>query len=163
MLMLLVVDTSTDGGTFATRFPGPIEAHHYGPAPDQTSAPGRRIPATALPGPDESVVGTLWSGPLATRAASRASVLDLATTVVANHSACWLHVAYGAHAWASRHVTNTVDFDILLSGSCELELDSECIVLLPGDQVVVLGAPHGWRAGSAGFAMSVLMVGIGPS
>jgi mannose-6-phosphate isomerase-like protein (cupin superfamily) len=43
------------------------------------------------------------------------------------------------------HTTDSVDVDIVLSGSIVLELDEEEVVLNSGDVVVVNGNAHAWR------------------
>jgi mannose-6-phosphate isomerase-like protein (cupin superfamily) len=44
------------------------------------------------------------------------------------------------------HTTDTVDFDVVVSGECWLELDNGAEVLLkPGDCVVQNGTRHAWR------------------
>lgn len=42
------------------------------------------------------------------------------------------------------HRTETVDYVIVLSGELELELDSGCVSLKPGDAVVQRGTDHIW-------------------
>jgi hypothetical protein len=81
-----------------------------------------------------------------------------------------LGVAAGAMDWKvidhapgmefSMHHTDTVDFDIVLSGSIELILDDGVHPLAAGDSVVVTGVDHAWRAGPQGCRMSVISLGV---
>ena len=43
------------------------------------------------------------------------------------------------------HVTDTLDYFVMLSGRVTLELDTGAVTLSPGDFVVSRGAMHGWR------------------
>jgi quercetin dioxygenase-like cupin family protein len=43
------------------------------------------------------------------------------------------------------HVTDTLDYFVMLSGSVTLELDTGAVRLSPGDLLVNRGAMHGWR------------------
>ena len=59
------------------------------------------------------------------------------------------------------HTTNTVDFDVVVSGECYLELDDGAEVLLKaGDCVVQNGTRHAWRNRSAeNCIIAVALVG----
>jgi hypothetical protein len=84
-----------------------------------------------------------------------------------------LGVAVGAMDWKvldyapgmefSMHHTDTVDFDIVLSGSIDLILDDGVHPLVAGDHVVVTGVDHAWRAGSDGCRMSIISLGVSPA
>lgn len=43
------------------------------------------------------------------------------------------------------HATDTIDFEVILDGRIELELDDGCVQLGPGDCVVQRGTRHRWR------------------
>jgi quercetin dioxygenase-like cupin family protein len=43
------------------------------------------------------------------------------------------------------HVTDTLDYFVMLSGSVTLELETGAVTLSPGDFVVNRGVMHGWR------------------
>lgn len=43
------------------------------------------------------------------------------------------------------HVTDTLDYFVMLSGRITLELDTGAVTLSPGDLVVNRGVMHGWR------------------
>jgi mannose-6-phosphate isomerase-like protein (cupin superfamily) len=53
------------------------------------------------------------------------------------------------------HRTDSVDVDIILSGSIVLQLDAEDVVLNAGDVVVLNGSNHGWR--NAGEETAVIL------
>ena len=59
------------------------------------------------------------------------------------------------------HQTDTVDFDTVLDGSVELLLDDGAHPLAAGD-CVVIGVDHGWRVGTEGATLAVLMIGSRP-
>jgi hypothetical protein len=56
------------------------------------------------------------------------------------------------------HHTDTVDFDTLLEGSLELQLDDGTHPLNVGDCVIVAGVDHAWKSGPEGCRLSVAMV-----
>jgi quercetin dioxygenase-like cupin family protein len=64
--------------------------------------------------------------------------------------------AYGMHQ------TDTIDFDIVLSGALELILDDGAHPLQPGDCIVMTGVDHAWHAGAAGCRLSVIAIGSRP-
>ena len=59
------------------------------------------------------------------------------------------------------HTTDTVDFDVIVSGECFLELDNGAEVLLkPGDCVIQNGTRHAWRnRSSENCVIAVALVG----
>jgi mannose-6-phosphate isomerase-like protein (cupin superfamily) len=62
-----------------------------------------------------------------------------------------------------RHTTDTIDFEIILSGQIELELDEGCVRLGPGDCVVQRGTRHRWRVvGSEPCVYSAVMARTDP-
>jgi hypothetical protein len=72
----------------------------------------------------------------------------------------WKMINYGPGMGFSMHHTDTVDFDIVLSGSIELILDDGGHPLAAGDSVVVTGVDHAWRAGPQGCRMSIISLGV---
>jgi hypothetical protein len=74
----------------------------------------------------------------------------------------WKVIDYAPGLEFSMHHTDTVDFDIVLSGSVELILDHGAHPLAVGDSVVVTGVDHGWRAGPEGCRLSVISIGVSP-
>jgi mannose-6-phosphate isomerase-like protein (cupin superfamily) len=59
------------------------------------------------------------------------------------------------------HTTATVDFEVVLSGSCVLELDDgAAVTLAPGDTVVQNGTRHRWsNPGSEPCTLAVFLIG----
>lgn len=74
----------------------------------------------------------------------------------------WMMIEYGPGVPFSMHHTDTVDFDIVLSGSVELVLDDGVHPLAAGDSVVVTGVDHAWRTGPDGCRLSVVAIGALP-
>ena len=72
----------------------------------------------------------------------------------------WSLVVYGPGAQAGIHETATLDYDIVLSGSVDLELDSGAVRLAPGDAVILPGARHGWSAGEDGCTLAIVMISL---
>jgi quercetin dioxygenase-like cupin family protein len=60
------------------------------------------------------------------------------------------------------HYTDTVDFDVVLSGSVESILDDGAHLLTVGDSAVVTGVDHGWRAGPEGCRLNLMTIGVSP-
>ena len=60
------------------------------------------------------------------------------------------------------HHTDTVDFDIVLSGSIELILEDGVHSLEAGDCVVMTGVDHAWRAGPKGCVLTAVALGTPP-
>jgi quercetin dioxygenase-like cupin family protein len=85
-----------------------------------------------------------------------ADVLDLAVPAGAMR---WTMIDYAPRAAFSMHHTDTVDLDVVLSGSVDLILDDGEHPLGAGDSVVVTGVDHAWRAGPEGCRLSVMTIG----
>jgi quercetin dioxygenase-like cupin family protein len=88
-----------------------------------------------------------------------ADTFDLGVPVGATD---WKVIDYAPGMGFSMHHTDTVDFDIVLSGSIELILDDGGHPLAAGDSVVVTGVDHAWRAGPEGCRLSVISIGVAP-
>jgi quercetin dioxygenase-like cupin family protein len=88
-----------------------------------------------------------------------ADLLDLAVPAGAMR---WAVIDYAPGAGFSMHHTDTVDLDVVLSGSVDLILDDGEYPLAPGDSVVVTGVDHGWRAGPEGCRLSIVTIGASP-
>jgi quercetin dioxygenase-like cupin family protein len=88
-----------------------------------------------------------------------ADALDLAVPAGAMR---WTVIDYAPGAGFSMHHTDTVDLDVVLSGSVDLILDDGVHPLAPGDSAVVTGVDHGWRAGPEGCRLSVMTIGASP-
>lgn len=75
----------------------------------------------------------------------------------------WLVVRWAPDLEAQFHHTDSIDYDTVMDGSMTLILDDGEHELGPGDCVVMVGVGHGWRSGSAGCTMSVVVLGSEPS
>jgi len=63
---------------------------------------------------------------------------------------------------AEMHHTDTIDLDLVLSGSIDLILYDGTHRLQAGDAAVINGVDHGWRAGPEGALMSYVLLGTEP-
>jgi quercetin dioxygenase-like cupin family protein len=89
-------------------------------------------------------------------------VADFLDLVVPPGAMRWTVIDYAPDAGFSMHHTDTVDLDVVLSGSVDLILDDGEHPLTPGDSVVVTGVDHAWRAGPQGCRLSVMTMGAPP-
>ena len=112
---------------------------------------------------DAGLSGLLYSVLYATPAVTSVAVggraadhLDLA---VPQGTIRWTMIEYAPGTEFAMHHTDTVDFDVVLSGSVELILDDGAYPLAAGDSLVVTGVDHGWRAGPQGCRLSVVTIG----
>lgn len=71
----------------------------------------------------------------------------------------WQILRFVANDTFPVHQTDTVDFDTVLSGSIDLLLDDGDHTLVAGDCILVAGVDHGWRVGSEGATVAVVMLG----
>jgi quercetin dioxygenase-like cupin family protein len=107
-----------------------------------------------------SVLYASASAPSIDDAGGRAAeFLDLA---VPPGSMRWTVIEYARGAGFSMHHTDTVDFDVVLSGSVQLILDDGVHLLTAGDSAVVTGVDHAWRAGPEGCRLNVMTIGVSP-
>jgi hypothetical protein len=72
----------------------------------------------------------------------------------------WLIVKWPANSDAYMHRTDTLDYDVVLSGQVTLLLEDGEVVLRAGDSVVIPGVRHGWRAGPEGCVSSVVLLAL---
>jgi hypothetical protein len=80
-----------------------------------------------------------------------------------------LHVPPGNVRWVMRfqppehqspmHWTETVDFDLIVTGKIDLLLDTGAVRLSAGDCVVLAGARHAWRTDPDGCLMMLAIHG----
>ena len=96
---------------------------------------------------------------ISTGGGREADLLDLAVPVGAMR---WTVIDYAPGARFSMHHTDTVDLDVVLSGSADLILDDGEHPLAPGDGAVVRGVDHAWRAGPEGCRLSIVTIGASP-
>jgi quercetin dioxygenase-like cupin family protein len=105
------------------------------------------------------VVYTTESVPPPPRPRGHAGFYDLG---VAPGVGRWLMVEHKPNVVTPMHHTDTVDFDMILAGTVDLELDDGAHPLQAGDCVVITGVDHAWRAGPAGCRLSVTSLGTPP-
>jgi quercetin dioxygenase-like cupin family protein len=87
---------------------------------------------------------------------------DLLDLVVPPGALRWTMIEHAPGAEFSMHHTDTVDFDVVLSGSVDLILDDGAHPLAVGDSAVVTGVDHAWRAGPQGCRLAVMTIGAEP-
>jgi quercetin dioxygenase-like cupin family protein len=90
-------------------------------------------------------------------------VADLLDLGVPPGTMRWTVIDYAPGAAFSMHHTDTVDLDVVLSGSVDLILDDGEHPLAAGDSAVVTGVDHGWRAGPEGCRLNVMTIGVSPA
>jgi hypothetical protein len=72
----------------------------------------------------------------------------------------WMISRWAPHSeGAGIHHTDTLDLDVVLSGSIDVVLDDGPHRLETGDSVVITGVDHGWKAGPEGCTLSVVLLG----
>jgi hypothetical protein len=89
------------------------------------------------------------------RAAGKADKLDMGV----GQGLGWMIVRWEPGSEWPPHYTDTIDLDIVLSGTIELLLDDGAHRLEAGDSVVVHGVDHAWRVGDDGCTMCVAAIG----
>jgi quercetin dioxygenase-like cupin family protein len=122
--------------------------------------------AVALQG-DAGLGGVLYSVLYAAESAPSIKsgggrVADFLDLAVPPGSMRWTLIEYAPNAGFSMHHTDTVDFDVVVSGSVELILDDGAHLLTVGDSAVVTGVDHAWRAGPEGCRLNIMTIGVSP-
>jgi quercetin dioxygenase-like cupin family protein len=105
----------------------------------------------------------LYATPSAPSIDGGGGVADFLDLAVPPGSMRWTAIEYGPGATFSMHHTDTVDFDVVLSGSVELILDDGAHLLTVGDSAVVTGVDHAWRAGGEGCRLNIMTIGVSPA
>ena len=122
-----------------------------------------QVTLQGAPGLDDILYSVMYATPtlpsISTGGGRAADTFDLG---VAPGTMDWKVIDYAPGMEFPMHHTDTVDFDIVLSGSVELILDDGGHPLAPGDSVVVTGVDHAWRAGPQGYRLSVISIGVSP-
>jgi quercetin dioxygenase-like cupin family protein len=85
---------------------------------------------------------------------------EASTVEVPDIGSRWIVVTWPPNADAYMHRTDTLDFDVVLSGQLTLVLEDGEVVLDAGDSVVIPGVRHGWRAGSDGCVTSAVLLAL---
>ncbi|WNI21428.1 MULTISPECIES: hypothetical protein [unclassified Streptomyces] len=133
------VEEFADPGSPAERFdPGALESLWLWAAPTDSSLPanlGRAPDVMRFPGPGGSQFGIVCLPP---HSAGKRR-FDRSHTEDPNMRA-------GNHTEPSMHATDTLDYDVILSGKVDLELGSgEVRTLGPGTCVILGGVAHAWK------------------
>lgn len=74
----------------------------------------------------------------------------------------WFILGWEPHTVRDTVRTDTLDYDVVLDGSCDLILETGLVNLTVGDSVVIPGVVHGWRAGPEGVILSAVVIGLDP-
>ena len=75
----------------------------------------------------------------------------------------WTLLRWAPHAVTARmHHTDTIDLDLVVSGSITLSLDDGAHPMEPGDSVVISGVDHTWKAGPDGCTLALVFIGTPP-
>lgn len=64
--------------------------------------------------------------------------------------------------YSDMHRTDTIDIDVVLSGSLELEVETQTVVLEQGDMALISGANHAWRSGPEGAVVLFTLLAGSP-
>jgi mannose-6-phosphate isomerase-like protein (cupin superfamily) len=113
--------------------PGIVEGAWYWRVDNGHSAetPGAVSTTTNNAGPNGSTFGIVRF------AANSAGKLDVASTG---------QTATGHQGDAAMHASDTIDYEVVLSGKIDLELPGGKVqTLVPGDLLVLAGVPHAWK------------------
>lgn len=118
---------------------------------DLSEPPGNQVVVETIAGTDELPPRLL---------ASLAGQGEAANIGVPQVGSSWLIVKWPANSDAYMHRTDTLDYDVVLSGQVTLLLEDGEVVLRAGDSVVIPGVRHGWRAGPEGCVSSVVVLAL---
>jgi mannose-6-phosphate isomerase-like protein (cupin superfamily) len=118
---------------------------------DLSEPPGNQVVVETIAGTDELPPRLL---------ASLAGQGEAANIGVPQVGSSWLIVKWPANSDAYMHRTDTLDYDVVLSGQVTLLLEDGEVVLRAGDSVVIPGVRHGWRAGPEGCVSSVVLLAL---
>jgi hypothetical protein len=118
---------------------------------DLAGPPGSQVVVETIAGTDELPPRLL---------ASLAGHGEAANIGVPQVGSRWLIVKWPPDSDAFMHRTDTLDYDVVLSGQVTLLLENGEVVLRAGDSVVIPGVRHGWRAGPDGCVSSVVLLAL---
>lgn len=162
----IVTGTGPDGRSRIVSCGEPARSFRFRPPEggvDSHSLKGSpAVDGFASPQPGEVVTAELWATSPADEPGGHDPTLsdegfDVETAPGATK---WRLVAMGPGWQAPMHRTQTVDYDLVISGELELVLEEETLMLGPGDMVMLPGTAHGWRAGPHGAVLAVSMLGM---
>lgn len=133
------VEEFADPGTAAERIdPGALESKWLWAAPPDFSLPanlGGAPEVMRFPSPGASLFGIVCFPPHS--AGKRRFTADQGSDP---------NMRSGIHAEPSMHATNTLDYDVILSGKIDLELGNGKVRTIgPGTCVILGGVAHAWK------------------
>ena len=161
----VVTGVGADGRSTIIRDGQPPVVYRFTPPPGGVDSHTMKGTAPAgsfaSPAAGEVVVAELWAtGPHLPEGVTDPTEVDASWDVEsAPGTTRWRLVLMGSGWRAAMHHTSTIDYDVVLWGEVELELEDARVTLRAGDTVVLPGVVHGWRAGPDGGAMAVTMLG----
>ncbi|WP_241010599.1 cupin domain-containing protein [Mycobacterium camsae] len=118
------------------------------------------VTLNGFPGYEGILFAVLYATPSAPAISPGGRAADALDLGVPPSSVNWKLIDYGPGVAFSMHHTDTVDLDLVLSGSVELVLGDGAHPLQVGDAAVVTGVDHAWRTGPDGCRLSVMSVGV---
>lgn len=108
----------------------------------------------------EEDYATLWSTNEAPPHITRSKEMPAVDPKCGPGETSWRRLVLKPDASFGMHRTNTLDYDTVISGDGILLLESGEVQLSPGDCVLLPDVVHGWRAGSQGMTMSIVLIGL---
>jgi hypothetical protein len=118
------------------------------------------VTGRATGGRDKGTLSMLWRTDESPAAFDRPREFPLLNTGSTPGSSRWLILGWEPNVVRTTVRTNTLDYDTVLEGSCELILESGSVWLGVGDSVMIPGTVHGWRSGPDGVVLSVVVIGL---
>lgn len=114
----------------------------------------------AKAGNDRGTLAVVWGTTESPPAIDRPRSFPLHPSTCPPGGSRWLILGWEPNVVRDTVRTNTLDYDTVLEGSCELLVDTGSVALGVGDSVVIPGIVHGWRAGPDGVLLSVVLIGL---
>jgi hypothetical protein len=114
----------------------------------------------ATGGRDKGTLSVLWRADEFPPVFDRPRDFPLLDTGSTLGSSRWLLLGWEPNVLRTTVRTNTLDYDTVLEGSCELILENGSVWLGVGDSVMIPGTVHRWRSGPEGVVMSVVVIGL---
>jgi quercetin dioxygenase-like cupin family protein len=72
----------------------------------------------------------------------------------------WILTELGPGAGAPMHLTQTIDYGLVVRGEVEMGLETGPVTLCAGDAVFMDGVMHSWKAGPEGCTIATVQVGL---
>jgi hypothetical protein len=118
------------------------------------------VKLTGFAGFEGILFSVLYDAPSAQSITSGGRAADTLDLGVPPGALNWKMIDYGPGVSFSMHHTDTVDLDLVVSGTVELILDDGAHPLEAGDTAVVTGVDHSWHTGPDGCRLSVMSIGV---